>query len=303
MQEVRRDSGLQPYQVLEELSHTNPKLKYLMNLLNQIHAILMHRIGMRLNRPELMRAGENQYSRTYFMNANLPYSIIYSADFYQDLCMYPAQREAIEKRETFLKNPKNLTTGESQDYNFENENKVLKKILPPNPTFEDFRSSTLVKEDAEKIINNVRLIYNSNNSETTEAGFPNYEGCVFSVREVIRTFLKDEGFKTLAGKEINPEILRFEEIADERRKVFFEEIRSFGKFSGCPHKNHKFPVLKTQKTFEERRKEVLKEIEDSFEDNLEEKVEFLILMNNLMALKTESEKLHELERIVSLLSM
>ena len=65
----------------------NQKVAYLNILMNQLKAVLIHRIGMRLNRGELMRAGENMLSRTYFMNANLPYSTIYSVDFY-DLSGY-----------------------------------------------------------------------------------------------------------------------------------------------------------------------------------------------------------------------
>ena len=48
-------------------------------------------------------------------------------------------------------------------------------------------------------------------------------------------------------------------------------------------------------------KEVMKEIDDMFEDDLEEKVEFLILMNNINFLKTDVEKEKELDRIVNLL--
>ena len=216
---------MKPQNILIHLSQSNKKLKYLLILQSQLHAILLHRIGMCLNKYELMRVGENQYSRTYYINANLPYSIIYSADYYQDLCMHPHQKAEIQRRETFLKNPRNLTTGESQDYNFENENKILKKILPLNPAFEDFRTSTLVKEDAEKIIENVKTIYHANHNPTREAGFPNYKGCVLSAREVIHTFIKEQDdFKNLAGKSINEDIIRFEDIADERRKVFFKEV-------------------------------------------------------------------------------
>jgi hypothetical protein len=46
-----------------------------------------------------------------------------------------------------------------------------------------------------------------------------------------------------------------------------------------------------------------KEIDAMFEDNPDEKAEFLMLMNNISFLKTEVEKETELDRIVNLLSI
>jgi hypothetical protein len=37
-------------------------------------------------------------------------------------------------------------------------------------------------------------------------------------------------------------------------KEFFKEVREFGKFTKCPHKNARFPIMKKLKKFEERMK-------------------------------------------------
>ena len=63
---------------LNEMIDTRKNFGYLVILRGQLRAVMLHRIGMRLNRSDLMRAGENHFSRTYYMNCNLPYSNIYS---------------------------------------------------------------------------------------------------------------------------------------------------------------------------------------------------------------------------------
>lgn len=214
--------------------------------------------------------------------------------------MNESQRVEIEARETYLRDKKKVTSGESQDYHFENQNKILKKILPPNPTFEDFRTATLVKEDAEEVMKKVKSFYGCE-TINKEAGFPDYAGCVFNAREVFRAFLEKEEFENLSGQKICVELLEYEKVADERRAVFFQEINSFGKFTKCPHRNTKFQVLEKKKLSTERLEELTLIVENQFEDDPEERAEFMLLLNKVNFLKTEGEKECELDRIVSLL--
>ena len=75
----------------------------------------------------------------------------------------------------------------------------------------------------------------------------------------------------------------------------------FGKFTKCPHKNTRFPLLEGRETTSERLKELISVIETQFEDNPEERAEFMMLVSKVALLKTETEKDAELERIFSLL--
>ena len=83
--------------------------------------------------------------------------------------------------------------------------------------------------------------------------------------------------------------------------MFFKEISKHGKFTKAPHENKKFQTMIKQKTSEEKEKEFLNAIEDVLEDDAEERCEFLILLNKVKSLKTESDRVKELARIESLL--
>ena len=159
----------------------------------------------------------------------------------------------------------------------------------------------MVKQEAEKILQTVRETYLGGSDRNKEAGFPDYQACVFNTREVFREFLAKEEFETLNGRRMNEEFLNFEKVADERRKDFYQEVINFGKFTKAPHKNARFPLIEARKTISERLKEVISVIESQFEDDPEEKCEFMMLVSKISLLKTEAEKEVELERIVSLL--
>ena len=83
-------------------------------------------------------------SKMYFLNCNPTYTTIYAATKYQSMCLSPQQKAFVEKNECFVNDLSRPTSAESYDYDFENENKKLKHILSPNPTFDDFRKATLV---------------------------------------------------------------------------------------------------------------------------------------------------------------
>ena len=210
---------------LAELTEQNLNLKYLIQLQRCMKSIKLFRIGMRLNRPDLMKAGVTEFSKLYFLNCNIPYTTIYCSDEYQYLCLSDLQKKDIESRECFLKDPLNLTTGESADYVFENENKVLKQIIGPNPTMDDFTVATLVIEDVKKLNNKVHELYPTRSNPTREAGFPNIDGCVKDVRIVIRKFLdvKPGEFKNLDDIELNKDLLMYQEEANNRRRIFLRK--------------------------------------------------------------------------------
>ena len=84
---------------------------------------------------------------------------------------------------------------------------------------------------------------------------------------------------------------------------FFQGSPRIWKIYKVPLCKHEISCYEETQKIEERMKEVMKEIDDMFEDDLEEKVEFLILMNNINFLKTDVEKEKELDRIVNLLAI
>ena len=60
----------------------------------------------------------------------------------------------------------------------ENENKILKQIIGPNPTMDDLTIATLVMEDVRSLNEKVQKMYPTRSNPTREAGFPNIDGCV-----------------------------------------------------------------------------------------------------------------------------
>ena len=168
-----------------------------------------------------MKSGEDSFSHTWFMNCNLAYCTIYSSDYYQRLCLSPEVKADIERRECIIQDFNKLTSGESPDFAFENQNKILKRIVPPNPTFDDWRTATLIKEELEEVFEKVDNIYLPSEIHTVknEAGFPNYSGCVTAAGEVVRLFIgsaENEAFENLSGNEMNPEVLNFDIYAKVR---------------------------------------------------------------------------------------
>ena len=57
--------------------------------------------------------------------------MIFAANKYQDKCMTDEQKDFVEKHECYLNDLNRPASAESQDYDFENENKKLKHILSP----------------------------------------------------------------------------------------------------------------------------------------------------------------------------
>ena len=282
---------------LRNWSEKNQNMKYMALVLRKnLKAIIIHHLGVRLNRPDLIYAGEAEFSKLYFLNMNLPYCTITAADYYQSKCLSKEQREDIEAREGILKNSDNLTTGESMDYIFEGQNKILMHNMPPNAEFDDFRKATLTKEEAEEISKVIKELYSPRSNENKESGFPDYSGCVSKVREVLRLFVGDPNeekvFTNLKGDKLNKDILRFDSVAKLRRKDFFEEILSHGKFTKAPHKHKKIEALEEGLEDKLRRiEEIVTHIEDS-----EEKLNVVSKLRKLP--KNETEMAYEVDKIL-----
>ena len=269
--DIPEDVAVISNNLLSKWAEKNENLAYLIILRRFMKSILMHCIGMRLNRNDLINTGEDYFSQLWFLNCNLPYTTIYCADLYQRRCLSQEVREDIEKSECIVKTEDKITTGQSFDFVFEEKNKELKSCLPPNPNFDDFRVATLVKDTSSVIISKVRQRYTTL-EETSTAGFPNIDGCVQSVRKVFRSFVGDptkpKPFKKLSGEDLNSDLVKqFGQECQRRRSIFFEEIKTFGKFTKAPHSEKKFQLLKEAESFEVRAKKLMDSInggEDSY---------------------------------------
>ena len=69
----------------------------------------------------------------------------------------------------------------------------------------------------------------------------------------------------------------------------------------APHENTKFPIMIKEKTLEEKKKDLLNQIEHSFEEDVEERGEFLWLFSRMTQLLKLGDQEKELARIQSLL--
>ena len=180
---------------------------------------------------------------------------------------------------------------------FENENKVLKQIIGPNPTMDDFTVATLVIEDVKKLNNKVHKLYPTRSNPTREAGFPNIDGCVKDVRVVIRKFLdvKPGEFKNLDDIELNKDLLMYQEEAKNRRRIFFEEIIAEKKFIRTKHASKKLPVFEGSNTFENMMKSINSLLQG--EEDLELKCDILARINKVNGIKSEKKRFEALVEI------
>jgi hypothetical protein len=266
-----------------------------------LKAIMLHRIGMRLNQENLMKAGENEFSKMWFLNANTPYCTIYVADLYQDECMDEAVKKDKERTQCIIKDEKRLTSGESFDYVFEEENKALKGILGPNPTFDDFRVATLVKDEAQCIVKEVKERYQTRCNASPVAGLPNYQACMITIRQVFRMFVDDPKCKrklqSLSGEELNSKLVQeFDHEASRRRKVFIEEIKNNGKFTKAPHEEKRFEVKTKKPTFEEKNKEAMDKIYE--EEDTEIKMQQMKILITIVLMENKDKRLTEIIKFI-----
>ena len=286
--------------IITSFESKNENFAYSLIFLSQMKSISLHRIGMRLNRNSLIKAGEDCFSKLWFMNANLPYCTIYAADFYQDQCMDSKVRQEINKSLCIIKSKGKYTTGESFDYIFEEENKALKRILPPNPTFDSFRVATLVKDEGEVIVREVKGRYNIPLTGSQEKEFPNYEDCIRTVRKVIRQFVGNpnerKSFQTLGEDTLNSALIYdYEKESSRRRELFFDEILQSKKFSKAKHKEKPFQIVKKKPTLEDITKEI-NAIVDGEEDSVTQ-CDILRKVNTISMIqdsKTKERKMAEL---------
>ena len=256
---------------------------------------------MRLNLSDLIKGGEDEFSKHWFMNANQPYCTIYTADTYQDQCVDPSVKKDIDKTQCIIKDSNRLTSGESFDYVFEEENKALKSVLGPNPTFDDFRVATLVKDEAQNIVKEVKKRYKVRTNLSSEAGLPNYKECVQTVRKVFRLFVSKpkskKNLQSLTGELLNSKLVKeFDVEALRRRKLYMEEIKIHGKFTKAPHSEKKFQITMYKSTFQEKNKEALKMISE--EEDAEKRCVLLKSLHEIALIEDKDKKLNEIINFV-----
>ena len=129
---------------------------------------------------------------------------------------------------------------QSESIKIENKNKIMKQIIGPNPTMDDFTIATLIMEDVRSLNEKVKKMYPTRSNPTREAGFPKIDGCVKDVRIVVRNLLsiKNKEFN-IDGKELSLELFDYQQEAKKKRSHFFYKIISSRKFIRAPHKFNK----------------------------------------------------------------
>ena len=114
----------------------------------------------------------------------------------------------------------------------------LKKILPKNPTLQDFRNSTLVYEEAQAVDKGVRSLTGVRQNLPTELGLPDFTRTIYEMRQFFRRYIKDPTekgkFTNPESRKLNPSLQEWDTIASKRRIDNFEEVKN----------NHKFTKIK-----------------------------------------------------------
>lgn len=225
--------------------------------------------------------------------------MINAAMTYQEKCLLPDQQNFFKNCECYVNDLDRVTSAESHDYDFENENKKLKHILSQNPTLDDFRKVTLVYDEAISLDKKVREMHVVRQNVAQEPGLPNMTGAVIEMRQFFRVFLGDPtekcDFTNFEGQNLNEQLLDWENLANERRSKYFDEILDQQKFTQVRHENKKIQVLAAGESFKELYANVLEHIHD--EDDSQTKSTLLMKLANLLSTaKSEGSKISKLRK-------